>query len=128
VPLDLKDEEETVGVTNNSIKVAESIIGSKMPEPTDPKELKKVENRGVEYKHYDSDDEDDDTVETRRSVKTAEKMHKSRFFINAKDRRDYEKKVIEGRISKEELDFAEGKDQEIGTDPEEAAAKEVAKK
>jgi hypothetical protein len=76
----------------------------------------------------DSDDEDDDTVETRRSVKTAEKMHKTRFFINAKDRRDYEKKVIEGRISQEELDFAEGKDHEIGTDPNEAAAKEAAKK
>jgi hypothetical protein len=33
VPVELKDEEETVGVTNNSIKIAESIVGAKMAEP-----------------------------------------------------------------------------------------------
>jgi len=41
----------------------------------------------VEYTFHDSDDEDEDTVETRRSVKTVEKRMKHRFFINAKEQR-----------------------------------------
>jgi len=80
-----------------------------MPEPTDPKQKKKVEPP-VDYPDLDSDDEDDDTVETRRSVKSVEKSLKHRFFINAKDRRDYERKASEGKISQEELDFAEKDD------------------
>ena len=36
------------------------------------------------------DEEDEDTVETRRSVKTVEKRMKHRFFINARERKDYE--------------------------------------
>jgi len=123
----LKDEEETVGHTNNSILKAEAIVGHKMPEPTDPKQKKKVEP-GVDYPDLDSDDEDEDTVETRQSVKTVEKAMKKRFFINAKERRDYEQKAMEGRISQEELDFAEKDDQEIGSDPKELEAKEAAKK
>ena len=124
----LVDEEETVGVTNQSIKIAEGIVGAKMPNPQSPEELKKVTERQVQYPHYDSDDEDEDTVETRRSIKTAEKIHTQRFFINAKDQRDYEKKVIDGKISAEELDFKEDKDQEIGQDPKEAEKKEAKKK
>ena len=83
---DLKDEYDTVDVTNNSIKKAEAIVGAKFPEPTDPKQLKKVKPP-VEYTFHDSDDEDEDTVETRRSVKTVEKRMKHRFFINAHEQR-----------------------------------------
>lgn len=86
-PLDLKDEYDTVDVTANSIKKAEAIVGTKMAEPVDPKEMKKKES--PEYHLADSDDEDEDTVETRRSVKTVEKRMKHRFFINAKEQREY---------------------------------------
>ena len=84
-PVVFKDEEETVGVTNNSIKVAEGIVGAKMANPLSKDQLKKVEERATEYPNFDSDDEDDETVETRKSVKTAEKIKGVRFFINAKD-------------------------------------------
>lgn len=121
------DEVDTVGHTNQSIIDAEKIVGHKMPEPTDPKQMKKVEPP-VDYPDLDSDDEDDDTVETRKSVKSVEKRMRHRFFINDKEKRDYEQKAIEGRISEKELDFAESEDQEIGSDPKELEAKEAAKK
>ena len=38
----LEDEEETVTDTNNSIKVAEKIVGGKMADPTSAKEKLKV--------------------------------------------------------------------------------------
>merc|ERR1712032_747212 len=57
--------------------------GGTFPEPTPKKEMKKA----VKYTLHDEDDEEDDTVETRKSVKTAEKALKHRFFINAKERR-----------------------------------------
>uniref|UniRef100_A0A7S3MW68 Uncharacterized protein n=1 Tax=Strombidium inclinatum TaxID=197538 RepID=A0A7S3MW68_9SPIT len=98
-----------------------------MPEPTDPKQKKKIQPT-PDYPDLDSDDEEDETVETRKSVKSAEKQLHQRFFINAKDKRDYEKKAIEGRISTQELDFAEHEDQEIGQDPKEVEAKQAAKK
>jgi len=82
----------------NSIKVAEAIVGVKMASPTDPKELAK-NFPVVTYHVADSDDEDEDTRETRRSIKTAEKMLKKRFFINARDRREYEQNVLAGKIS-----------------------------
>jgi hypothetical protein len=85
-PLDLKDEYDTVDVTANSIKKAEAIVGAKFPEPTDPKQKAKIKPP-VEYHLHDSDEEDEDTVETRRSVKTVEKRMKHRFFINAKEQR-----------------------------------------
>jgi len=97
----------------NSVKVAEAIVGAKMASPTDPKELAKNVPQ-VTYHLADSDDEDEDTRETRRSIKTAEKMLKKRFFINAKDRREYEQMALAGRISAEELAFAEDDDQKIG--------------
>ena len=53
---------------------------------------------------------------------------KHRFFINAKEAREYEHKVISGRISQEELDFAEADDQEIGQNQQELKEKEAAKK
>lgn len=106
--------------TFESIKTAEAIVGAKMAEPYDVKERAKVEENEntVEYHFADSDDEDEETVETRKSVKTAEKMLKHRFFINAKEQRDYEKAVVEGRISQKELEFAEDSDDETGPEAE----------
>jgi hypothetical protein len=124
----LEDEVETVTDTKNSIEAAEKIVGGKMVEPKSAKQLAKEADRSVEYPEFDSDDEDDETVETRRSIKTAEKMYKQRFFINAKDRRDYEAKVLSGQISQEELEFAEAQDQEIGQNQAEVAKKEAEKK
>ena len=48
--------------------------------------MKKIKDP-VLYPEHDSDDEDEDTVETRRSVKTVEKAMKHRFFINAHEQR-----------------------------------------
>jgi hypothetical protein len=55
----------------------------------------------VKYTLHDEDDEDEDTVETRKSVKTAEKQLKKRFFINAYEKRQYDQAWNDGRISQE---------------------------
>jgi hypothetical protein len=58
-------------------------------------------------------------------------MLKKRFFVNARDRRDYEQQALAGRISAEELAFAEDEDQKLGTTIEQqraAQAKEASKK
>lgn len=54
-----------------------------MPEPVEPGAMKA--KHSPDYHLADSDDEDDDTVETRKSVKTIEKRDRHRFFINAKE-------------------------------------------
>ena len=89
---ELKDSEDVI-TTNNSIRVAEGIVKGKMPNPDDPKEKERMKNAAinqVEYHLHGDDEEDEDTVETRRSVKTVEKRMKHRFFINARERKDYE--------------------------------------
>ena len=96
----------------NSIKVAEAIVGKKMASPTDPAELAK-DFPVVAYHVADSDDEDEETRETRRSIKTAEKMLRKRFFINAKDRREYEQAALSGKISEQDLNFAEDIDEPV---------------
>jgi len=53
---------------------------------------------------------------------------KTRFWINAREKKDYDKMVMEGKISDEELEFREKKDQDIGQDQAEVAAKEEAAK
>ena len=99
-----------------------------MPSPDDPKQEKKVTAGDTEYKLADSDDETDDTVETRRSVKWAENELKRRWFINAGEKRSYEEKFAAGKIRSEVADFKS----EDGSDPqasnEELADKEAAKK
>ena len=52
-------------------------------------------------------------------LKTVEKRMKHRFFINARERKDYEASISAGKISKAELDFAEDDDKEIGEKPTE---------
>jgi len=49
-------------------------------------------------------------------------MLRKRFFVNAKDRRDYEQMALAGRISAEELAFAEDEDQKLGTTIEQQRA------
>lgn len=80
-----KDDKVEVVDTEDSIRWAEENTGGKFPEPIKKKKMKKA----VKYTLHDSDDEEDDTVETRKSVKTAEKALKKRFFINAREKRDY---------------------------------------
>lgn len=119
-PAELKDSDDVIA-TNNSIKIAEGIVKGKMPNPTDPKEVERMKNAAmnqVEYHLHGDDEEDEDTVETRRSVKTVEKRMKHRFFINARERKDYEAQAAQGKISAKELEFAEGEDDEIGKKPE----------
>ncbi len=61
--------------------------------------------KSPEYYDADDDDEDEDTVETRRSVREAENKLKERWFINAKEKRDFEGRVSNGTIRGIVLDF-----------------------
>jgi len=47
---------------------------------------------------------------------------KHRFFINARERKDYEAQAAQGKISAKELEFAEGDDDNIGRKPEDDVA------
>ena len=118
---------EDVTTTENSIKIAEELVGDKMLGPNDAKSLKKYKPT-PKYHLATPDEEEEDTKETRRSVKTVEKELKTRFWINAREKKDYDKAVMEGKISDEELEFREKKDADIGQDQAEVAAKEESAK
>jgi len=85
-----------------------------------------------EYKLADSDDEEDDagdsTIETRRSVRWAENQLKSRWFINARERDDFNAKVGKGLIRGEVLDFKNTDDHDISTSAKEISDKTDDKK
>lgn len=53
---------------------------------------------------------------------------KTRFWINAREKKDYDKLVMEGKISDAELEFREGKDDDIGQDQAKVAESEEAAK
>lgn len=121
-----KPEKDTVDVTENSIKVSEEITGKKMAEPLSKDEM--AAKASPMYHLADSDEEDPETVETRRSVKTVEKIQKHRFFINAKEKRIYEKKFANGLVNEAKMNFKEEPDEELEADPVVEAEKEVKKK
>ncbi len=73
-----------------------------------------TESNGPIYHFADDDEEDHDTLETRKSVKTAEKQLRHRFFINKKEERDYYAAASEGKIPEEELNFEEGANKKTG--------------
>ena len=125
-PAVFKDDDD-VTTTTNSIKKAEGITGGKMEEPFDPLVQAKIAPT-VKYTLADSDDEEDDTVETRRSVKYAEKYYKKRFFINKREKEDFEKGLADGTLDPSVATFEEGKDVAITAKPAEEAAKEAKKK
>lgn len=120
-------DDEDVVTTRNSIEKAEGITGGKMEEPFDPLVQAKIAPT-VKYTLADSDDEEEDTVETRRSVKYAEKYYKHRFFINKRERLDFEKGLADGTIDPKVATFEEDKDVSITADANKEAAKEQAKK
>jgi len=122
-PVVFKDDKDQVD-TVDSIKWAEENTGSKFPEYVKKEDMKKP----VKYTLHDSDDEDDDTVETRKSVKTAEKALQHRFYINAKEKKDYEKAIAEGKVSQKQILFKEDEDEEFGPiDPTKAFRNAVKK-
>lgn len=84
-----------------------------MPNPSDDSEKERVD-RGPEYHLHTKDEEDEDTKETRRSVKTIEKRDKHRFWINAREERDFHKDVAAGKVDAKQLTFEEGKDDDLG--------------
>lgn len=108
--------------TDASIKTAEKMVGSKMPSPEDPEEKKRMEEEvDTPFYHYHTADEESiDTQETRKSIQTAEKMYKHRFFINAKDKRAYQKDVASGLVNPAQANFSEEEGEELGK----AAAKD----
>lgn len=102
-----------------------------MPSPTDEKPAhKKKENIAseTEYKLADSDDETEDTVETRRSVRWAENELKRRWFINAGEKRSFEDKARRGDIRPEVLEFRDKSDADPQATQDEITQKEVDKK
>ena len=82
----------------------------------------------VKYTLHDEDDEEDDTVETRKSVQTAEKALKHRFFINAKEKKAYDKAVAEGRVNPKQVTFEEEEGEELGPVDPTKAFREAVKK
>jgi hypothetical protein len=120
-PATFKDDDD-VTTTTNSIKKAEGITGGKMEEPFDPLVQAKIAPT-VKYTLADSDDEEEDTVETRRSVKQAEKYFQKRFFINKREKDDFQKGLADGTIDPSVATFSEGADTSITANPE--AAKEA---
>lgn len=127
MPPPVYTDDEDVTTTANSIKKAEGITGGSMEEPYDPLVQAKIAPT-VAYKLHGSDDEEDDTVETRRSVKTAEKYFGKRFFINKKEKEDYEKGLANGSLDPRVATFQEPADVSITANAAEETAKEKAKK
>ena len=99
-----------------------------MPSPDDPVQKKKVAANDTEYKLADSDDETDDTVETRRSVRWAENELKRRWYINAGEKRSFEDKVRKGEIRPEVLEFRDSSDADPQASQDEISQKETDKK
>merc|ERR1712032_1699956 len=95
-----------------------------VPRANSKKEMKKA----VKYTLHDEDDEEDDTVETRKSVKTAEKALKHRFFINAKEKKMYDRAVAEGKVNPKQVTFEEDEDEELGPADPTKAFREAVKK
>ena len=82
------------------------------------------------YTFHDSDDEEDDTYQTRRSIKTAEKNLKTRFFINARDKSNFEKMLKDGKVRPEVAEFKEKDNNEIDKtqeDLDKSKAEKIAK-
>lgn len=126
-PAVLKDEEESTVATRKSIATAEKLVGAKMAEPEDPKQQKLIAET-PEYHLHTSEEEDDDTRETRRSVKWVEKRDKQRFWINAREKRDFEADVASGKVNPKQLTFSEDDDEDLGKpDAADTAAKKLAK-
>ena len=101
-----------------------------MPSPSDevPAHKKKVNSNDTEYKLADSDDETEDTLETRRSVRWAENELKRRWFINAGEKRSFEDKVRKGEIRPEVLEFRDQSDADPQASADAIAQKETDKK
>ena len=103
-----------------------------MPSPNDPEAMKKVHAGDTEYKLADSDDETEDTVDTRRSVRWAENELKRRWFINAGEKRSFEDKVRKGEIRQSVLEFrdtsdADNQESQDSMDKKESDKKEALK-
>jgi len=96
----------------NSIKMAEAIVGDDMQSPDDPDQIAK-NIPVVPYYFAGEEDEEEETRSTRESIRAAEKQLKKRFFINAKEERDFSKMVSEGRISAADLNFQNDIDEEV---------------
>lgn len=129
-PRSFTHDQEEVLDTEHSIKIAEKLTKGKMAEPFDvEKRDKKLKTYApvVSYTIADSDDEDADTVETRKSLKTAEKMLQSRFFTNEGERKLYEKMGSDSTLREVVKEFDE-KDDNITETEEEYKKRKESKK
>lgn len=89
---------------------------------------KEVKMQATPYYFHDSDDEDDDTYQTRKSLKTAEKQYKTRFFMTKGEQERFEKNKKEGKLDPKVATFEEKGNEDPGAIKEDVDAKEAAKK
>lgn len=131
-PREYTHEVETVKDTENSISTAEKLVGSKMAEPYDVEKKKAKDAKNgpptVRYTIHDSDDEDPDTIETRKSLRTAEHMLGSRFFTNETDRKLYEQREKDGTLRPEVKNFEDKDDNDPVSTQEEVDKKDEERK
>ena len=129
------EDDHDVKVTENSIKIAEELTKTKFPEPHDVEKRKAKEAAEkkahalptVYYREYDSDDEDPDTVETRKSLKQAENTLKARFFTNESDKKKYAQLKSKGQLRKEVAEFKDKSDNDVTLTKKEVEEKEADK-
>ena len=93
-----------------NIKVAEAITGRTMPGPQSEKELAKTmkDLNTVSYYVAGPEDEDEDTRETRKSIKLAEALLGRKFHLDGskEEEQDQVKQAVEERINVKDLEKA----------------------
>lgn len=60
--------------------------------------IEKSQEKPAQWIIHDDSDEDEDTIGTRKSLRTAEHMLKERFFTNASDRKQFDKMKTDGTL------------------------------
>ena len=96
--------------TLNNLKVAEAITGRSMPGPNSAAELAKDldDPHAVGYYIAGPEDEDEDTRETRKSIKLAEALLGRKFHLDGskEEEQDQVKQAVEERINVKDLEKA----------------------
>ena len=126
-PVEFVNDPRVVPETLDSIATAEGITKVKFADPTSPEEMAKI-HKHTRYHFADDDDEEDETVGTRKSLQTAEKMLKTRWFVNEKDEAKFNKLVKEGKIRKDVLEFKENDKNESDKSQEDIDSDKESKK
>lgn len=114
--------------TMDSIAEAEKLQGAKMEEPHDIEARKAASPwelaNAPTYKLHNSDDEDEETIETRKSLRSAERMYKTRFFTDRSQLNRFNLLDKEKKLRKEVKEFKETGNHEIEHTADQVKARE----